>query len=101
MLPIYCLVSSNATTREVCNRSAHCEGTDGRQPHILGKFLLLAAPIRSAHGRAGATGSVRHKRVRCNSDIDQSEKHLTDPQKFATSVDLSATKILSHGPAAR
>jgi hypothetical protein len=38
--------------------------------HInLNTLLLLAAPARSASGRAGATGSVRHKRVRCNSDI--------------------------------
>jgi hypothetical protein len=48
--------------------------------HIPSTFLLLEAPTRSAHGRAGATGSVRHKRVRCNSDIDQFEKHVTAPQ---------------------
>jgi hypothetical protein len=59
---------------EVCNRSAYYEGINGRQPHNLSIFVLLAAPTRSAHGRAGATGSVRHKRVRCNSDIDQYEK---------------------------
>jgi hypothetical protein len=53
---------------EVCNPSAHCEGISGRQPHNLSTLLLLAAPTRSAHGRAGATGSVRHKRVSCNSD---------------------------------
>jgi hypothetical protein len=52
----------------VCNRSAHCEGINGRQPHNLSTILLLAAPTRSAHGIAGAKGSVRHKRVRCNSD---------------------------------
>jgi hypothetical protein len=57
----------------VCNRSAHCEGIKCRQPHNLGTLLLLAAPTRSAHGRAGATCSVLHKRVRCNSDIDQFE----------------------------
>jgi hypothetical protein len=51
----------------VCNRSAHREGINGRQPHNLCTLLLLAAPTRSAHGGAGATGSVRHKRVRCNS----------------------------------
>jgi hypothetical protein len=83
---------------EVCNRSAHSEGINGRQPYNLSTFLLLAAPTRSAHGRAGATGSVRRKRVRCNSDIDQLEKHLTAPQKFATSVDLSLTTISSRGP---
>jgi hypothetical protein len=53
---------------EVCNRSAHCEGINGRQPHNPSTLVLLVAPTRSAHGRAGATGSVRHKRVRCNSD---------------------------------
>jgi hypothetical protein len=52
------------------DRSAHCEGINGRQPHNLSTFLLLEEPTMSAHGRAGATGSVRHKRVRCNSDID-------------------------------
>jgi hypothetical protein len=82
----------------VCIRSAHCEGINGRQPHNLSKYLLLAAPTRSAYGRAGATGSIWHKRVRCYSDIDQFEKDLTDPQKFATSVDLSATIISSHEP---
>jgi hypothetical protein len=56
------------TSMEVCNRSAHCKGLNGCQPHNLSTLLLLAAPTRSAHGRAGATGSVRHKRVRCNSD---------------------------------
>jgi hypothetical protein len=64
----------------VCNRSAHCEGINGRQTDNLSTFFLLEAPIRSAHGRAGATGSIRHKRVRCNSDIDQLENHLTAPQ---------------------
>jgi hypothetical protein len=62
------LWARRATSIEVCNRSAHCEGINGRQPHDLSTLLLLAAPTRSAHGRAGATGSVRHKRVRCNSD---------------------------------
>jgi hypothetical protein len=41
---------------------------NGRQQHNLSTFLLLAAPTRSAYGRAGDTGSVWHKRVRCNSD---------------------------------
>jgi hypothetical protein len=102
MLPVYCLVSSKRHRyREVCNRSAHCEVINGRQPHNLSTSLLIAAPTRSTHGRAGATGSVRHKRVRCNSDIDQLENDLTAPQNFATSVDLSATRILSHRPAAK
>jgi hypothetical protein len=91
----------SATGIEVFNRSAHCEGINGRQPHNLITFLLLAAPTMSAHERAGATGSILHKRVWCNSDIDQLEKHRTDPQKFATSVDLSATTIVSHGPSAK
>jgi hypothetical protein len=68
MLPVYCIVSSKRHRYEVCNRSAHCEGINGRQPHDLSTLLLLAAPTRSAHGRAGATGSDRHKRVRCNLD---------------------------------
>jgi hypothetical protein len=62
------LWARSATGIEVCNRPAHCEGINGRQPHYLSTPILLAAPTRSAHGRAGATGSVRHKRVRCNSD---------------------------------
>jgi hypothetical protein len=95
------LRARSATGVEVCNRSAHCEGINGSQPYNPSCFLLLATPTRSAHGSAGATGSVRHKRVRCNSDIVQLEKHLTASQKFATSVDLSATTISSHGPAAR
>jgi hypothetical protein len=33
--------------------------------------------------------------------IDQLEKHLTDPQKCANSVDLSATIISYYGPTAR
>jgi hypothetical protein len=57
-----------ATGIEVCNRSARCEGTNGRQPHKISTLLLLAAATRSAHDRAGATGSVRHKRIRSNSD---------------------------------
>jgi hypothetical protein len=44
---------------------------NGREPQNLSTILVLAAPTRSGHGRAGAKGSVRHKRVRCNSDIDQ------------------------------
>jgi hypothetical protein len=63
------LRAGSATSIEVCNRSAHSEGINGCQPHNLITLLLLAAPTRSAHGRAGATGSVRHKRVRCNSDM--------------------------------
>jgi hypothetical protein len=58
MLPVYCLVSS------MCHRYRgvyHCEGTNGRQPHNLSTLILLAAPTRSAHGSAGATGSDRHK----------------------------------------
>jgi hypothetical protein len=58
----------SATGLEVCNRSAHCEGMNGRLPPVLSTFLLLAAATMSAHGRAGATGSIRHKRERCNSD---------------------------------
>jgi hypothetical protein len=74
------LRARSASSTEVCNRSAHCDGINGRQPHNLSTLHLLAAPTRFAHGRAGATGLVRHKRVRCNSDIDQLEKHLTAPQ---------------------
>jgi hypothetical protein len=36
-----------ATGIEVCNRSAHCEGINGRQPHNLSTFLLLAASLRT------------------------------------------------------
>jgi hypothetical protein len=55
------LWARSATGIEVCNRSAHCGGINGCQPHNLSTLLLFAAPTRSAHGRAGAKGSVRHK----------------------------------------
>jgi hypothetical protein len=89
------------TSIEVLNRLANCEGINGRQPHNLSTLLLLVAPTMSAHRKAGATGSVRHKPIRCNSRIDQVEKHLTAQQKFATSADLSAKTNASHGPAAK
>jgi hypothetical protein len=76
----YQYTDRSATIIEVCNRSAHCEGINGRQPHNLSTLILLAEPTRYAHGRARAAGSVRHKGIRCNSDIDQLEKHLTAPQ---------------------
>jgi hypothetical protein len=46
------LRARSATGIEVCNRSAHCEGINGRQPYNLCTFLLLEARTRSAHGRA-------------------------------------------------
>jgi hypothetical protein len=77
----------------VCNRSAHCEGINGCQPHNLCTLLLLAAPTRSAHGRAGATGSVRHKRVWCNSDTGTASEiscavlnEIAEKQKSSASV---------------
>jgi hypothetical protein len=83
---------------EVCNRSALCEDKNSCCPYNLKTFLLFAEPTRSAHGRVGATGSVRQKRIRCKSDIDQLEKNLTAPQKLTTSVDLSAKTNTSHHP---
>jgi hypothetical protein len=61
-------IASTCSRVEVCHRSAHCEGINSCQPHNLSIFLLLAVPTGSAHGRADATGLVRHKRVWCNSD---------------------------------
>jgi hypothetical protein len=55
------LCARSATVAEVCDRSAHCEGINSRQPHNPSTFPQLAAPTTSAHARAGATGSVRHK----------------------------------------
>jgi hypothetical protein len=68
---------------EICNRAALCEGINGHQPPKPSKFRLLEASTRSEHGRAGATGSVRHKPITSNSDIDLLEKRLTYPKKFA------------------
>jgi hypothetical protein len=68
------LRARNAIGIEACNRSAHCEGINESQPRTLGIFLLLAAPTRSAHGSAGATGSVRYKRNRRNLDIDKCDR---------------------------
>jgi hypothetical protein len=41
---------------------------------------------------------VRHKRLRCNSDIEQVEKLLTARQNFVTSVDVSERPNSSHEP---
>jgi hypothetical protein len=82
------LSARSAISVEVCDRAAHCEVISDCQPNNLSTFLLLAAPTRPAHARAGFTGSVQHKLIWCKSVIDQFEKYLTAPQKFATSSDL-------------
>jgi hypothetical protein len=101
MLPLHSSASLKPPPILRCAIAQLTEGINGYQPHNRSTFLLLATPTRSAHGRAGATGSVRRKLVRCNSDIDQLEKNLTAPQKFATSADMAAKKNSSLRPAER
>jgi hypothetical protein len=72
-----------------------------KYPYATSIFILVASLARSVHGRADVTGSVQDRPIRCNSDMDQLEKHLAVPQKSVTSADLSAKTSQFHESAAK
>jgi hypothetical protein len=87
MLPVHCPVSSK------CHR---CSGMlsfsslrgNKRSPRTQPTYISSARYINQVSARESATGSVRHKRTRCNSDMDN---NICDSQHIMMTYTLVAT----------